>query len=562
MRRSEISFRLKEMARTRRRGKGRHGLWKKWGLGVLALACLGWTGCQPKTATSREPLKEELRQKEELSRQIQKLRREVMMLRQAAKGAPVDISNLKKTSAPPEEELQLLQREVFNLARALDPKVEHSPLGGSALSLPVTGTSKALEVVIPEGFVSEGYRLLNSGQTIIKEPRVVFEGTTPIDSAEDILGAVLKGKDDDQEKAVALWDFVRTARQHYYPSQQGSETEDPVKLANVYGYGYCDDAATALAWLATAAGYEARVWDLNGHVVPELFYGGGWHMLDPDEEVYYFDDQGKIASVDWLAAHPETISNLQGGKRAATARLAEYYRTTNDNHLEKADKEIKGPIHRMAFSLRPGEEITISAEPSGKFFSAQYYWSHPPHGMGRWLFDPKLEDGTFQIGANQAENLQAKKGQLALGKADQEGSLSYEFSLPYPMLDGEVTGRVQVAEGAKFSLEFSADGKTWKEVAEIRGPLQGTDWRASLTSCFPSGYGAPLYRCFLRLKIPAGEVNRVRITGYQISFDLKVAPKAGPILQPGPHQVQYRSKGSADDQATVDILTRQTPQAP
>lgn len=522
---------------------------------------MGWTGCQPKAAPAG-PSKDEVRQREELSRQIQKLRKEVVMLRQATKGTEVDISNLEKTTAPPEAELHLLQREVFNLARALDPRVEQSPLSAASLSFSVSGTNQALEVVIPEGTIGIGYRLLNLTLDTLKEPQVTFEGFTPINSATEILNAVLKGKSDDQEKAVALWDFVRTARQHYYPSQQGSETEDPVKLANIYGYGYCDDAATALAWLATAAGYQARVWDLNGHVVPELSYGGEWHMLDPDEEVYYFDDQGKIASVEWLAAHPETIANLQGGKRAATAHLAEFYRTIADNHLEKVDKEIQGPIHQMTYSLRPFEEMTISAEPGGKFFSSQYYWTHPPHGAGQWLFEPGLSEGVFQIGATAVENLQAKRRYLALEKADQEGTLTYEFSPPYPMLDGIVKGRAQVAEGARFSLEFSKDGKTWKKVAEIFGPLKRDEWNAPLTEFIPNGYGTPLYQCFLRLKIPRGDIGRVLIKGYQISFDLQVAPKAVPILKPGPHQIRYTSKQGTRESPSLEILIDQSPETP
>ena len=484
------------------------------------------------------------------------------MLRQATKGTEVDISNLEKTSAAPEAELQLLQREVFNLARALDPKAERSPLSAAALAFSVSGTNQTLEATIPEGSIGIGYRLLNLTLDTIKEPQVNFEGFTPINSAEDILNAVLKGKSNDQEKATALWDFVRTARQHYYPSQQGSETEDPVKLANIYGYGYCDDAAIALAWLATAAGYQARVWDLNGHVVPELSYDGGWHMLDPDEEVYYFDEQGKIASVEWLTAHPETIVNLQGGKPAATARLGEFYRTTADNHLEKVDKEIQGPIHQMTYSLRPFEEMTISARPGEKFFSSQFYWTHPPHGTGQWFFAPGLTEGVFQIGADTMNNLQAKRRYLALEKANQEGSLTYEFSPPYPMLDGVVKGRAQIAEGSGFSLEFSADGKTWKKAAEIRGPLKGEDWNAPLTRFIPNGYGTPLYRCFLRLKIPRGDVGAVRIMNYQISFDLQVAPRAVPILKPGPHQIRYTSKQGTMESASLDILIDQMPKEP
>lgn len=535
--------------------------WRRYWLGGVAMACLGWAGCQPKSPPPG-PSKEEVRQREELSRQIQKLRKEVVMLRQATKGTEVDISNLEKTTAPPEAELQLLQREVFNLARAFDPKVERSPLEGAWMSYLLTGTSQTLDVAMPEGDTGIGYRLLNGSMNILKEPRVTFEGTTPISSAQDILEAVFKGKNTDPEKAVALWDFVKTARQHYYPSQQGDETEDPVKLANIYGYGYCDDAATALAWLATAAGYQARVWDLNGHVVPELFYDGSWHMLDPDEEVYYFDDQGRIASVEWLAAHPETISHLQGGKRPATARLAEFYRTTADNHLEKIDKEIHGPIHQMTYSLRPSEEITISARPGGKFFGSQYYWTHPPHGSGQWLFDVALTEGVFQLGADEVNNLQAKKRFLALAKADQEGSLTYEFQPPYPMLDGVVNGTAQVAEGAGFSLEFSVDGKAWQKVAEIRGPLKRQDWSASLTKFIPNGYGTPLYRCFLRLKIPPGEVGAVRIQRYEISFDLKVAPRAVPLLEAGPHRVHFTAKQGPEESTTLNLLIEQEGNGP
>jgi hypothetical protein len=168
-----------------------------------------------------------------------------------------------------------------------------------------------------------------------------------------------------------------------------------------------------------------------------------------------------------------------------------------------------------------------------------------------------INEGAFQIGADQAENLQANEHFLALEKADRGGSLSYEFQPPYPMLDGVVNGTAQVAAGAGFSLEFSVDGKTWKKVAEIRGPLKGEGWSASLAGLIPNGYGTPLYRCFLRLNIPPGEVGAVRIQSYQISFDLKVAPKAVPLLEAGPHRLLYTAKESPEGSVSLNLLIDQ-----
>ena len=45
-----------------------------------------------------------------------------------------------------------------------------------------------------------------------------------------------------------------------------------LRFLNIYGFGYCDDSAVSFSVLAEKAGLKSRVWDLSGHVAPEVFY--------------------------------------------------------------------------------------------------------------------------------------------------------------------------------------------------------------------------------------------------------------------------------------------------
>ncbi len=76
----------------------------------------------------------------------------------------------------------------------------------------------------------------------------------------------------------------------------------------------CHQMAQAMVDVATEAGLKARVVGLDGHVVAEAHYGGGWHGFDPDYGVCYRDG-GRILSVEEVA-----------GDRQAAARIYRHQR--------------------------------------------------------------------------------------------------------------------------------------------------------------------------------------------------------------------------------------------
>jgi len=150
---------------------------------------------------------------------------------------------------------------------------------------------------------------------------------------------------------------------------------DPVILYNSLGIGFCDDYASAYWDLMNAAGQRARVWTLNGHVVPEVFAAGRWQMYDPDLGVYYINEQGQIAGVEELETAPQLITNplqiVQRPERVQdsapySAEVAGIYTSTADNTVWDYYMQL-APARNFSFSLPPGGAIAFGGR-----------WAPPP----------------------------------------------------------------------------------------------------------------------------------------------------------------------------------------
>ncbi len=115
---------------------------------------------------------------------------------------------------------------------------------------------------------------------------------------------------------------------------------EPMTVMNSIGFGYCDDVASAFTYLVRRAGFDARVWTLGGHVVPEVVIDGQWAMLDPDLGVYYADGSGSRAlGVSELEANPGAITDTaslrylvhKSDVEPSSPALAEIFASTSNN---------------------------------------------------------------------------------------------------------------------------------------------------------------------------------------------------------------------------------------
>ncbi|PCH98533.1 MAG: hypothetical protein COB85_01450 [Bacteroidetes bacterium] len=162
------------------------------------------------------------------------------------------------------------------------------------------------------GFDAEPFsiRLKNLDPVISVKLGFSKEGMPDFSTNEAILNSIFISGMSDSEKARVMWSFICSRSFHAKPMlEQSKDAYDPVKLVNVYGYGYCDALNGALTNLAKLAGFKARYWSLKGHGVSEIYYDDSWHMFDASMQVYYTDDKNEVASVKYLEINSETILN-------------------------------------------------------------------------------------------------------------------------------------------------------------------------------------------------------------------------------------------------------------
>lgn len=208
------------------------------------------------------------------------------------------------------------------------------------------------------GIATASRRLVVRNLDAVHAVRAVLRerGAPDLSSVQGILASVLAPGMSPEETSIAIWRLLKDAAYNWHPAQADGEIHDPVKFLNVYGYGYCDDYAETFAVLAEAAGIPARIHFLNGHVVPEAFYGGRWHMFDPDFGVYFEGPDGEVLGVEDLAADPTPILN-----HPVVAPLASLYTSTEDN----IPMPPTGPsTHRMEPVLLPGDEMAFDLGPA------------------------------------------------------------------------------------------------------------------------------------------------------------------------------------------------------
>jgi hypothetical protein len=166
-------------------------------------------------------------------------------------------------------------------------------------------------------------------------PAVVCRISLTSDKVRDISSldawerSFLKNGMTDRERALAAWrTTVMFQHQDAPPLEflQHEETVlDPIKLFNVYGYGFCSMASADVAALARHAGLKARGWGINAHSVPEVYYDGGWHLLDGSLISYFPKPDGSLAGVEEIVAAVKDWHAKNPGYQGNDAKLREFH---------------------------------------------------------------------------------------------------------------------------------------------------------------------------------------------------------------------------------------------
>src|SRR5262249_34624501 len=141
---------------------------------------------------------------------------------------------------------------------------------------------------------------------VVCNVKVVSDKVPDVSSLEAWKASFLKEGMSDREKALMAWRTAVMFQHQDDPPHEYLHHEetvlDPIKVFNVYGYGFCSMTSADVEALARYAGLKARGWGINAHSVPEVFYDGAWHLLDASLVNYFPKADGSLASVEEITA--------------------------------------------------------------------------------------------------------------------------------------------------------------------------------------------------------------------------------------------------------------------
>jgi hypothetical protein len=311
---------------------------------------------------------------------------------------------------------------------------------------------------------------------------------------EDVVRYVEDMPEDFADEAFErkLWRFLIANVVHEYPLTEALWLQDPLVTVNSLGWGFCSNVANAYVRIARAAGREARVWGLGGHVVPEVRVDGKWLVYDPDLSVFYRKVDWSVAGIADLAAAPALITSpvdplypvVDPGPYGVYISMV--YASTADNETHPRWDGPETPLSGL-ISLPAGASITYPGQwddaPSGYNFPDIKPVEHFRHALVElpagwsgtlrlpWMLRKITGTGRVRVGT-----LEYAIGDPALdARLQQPGSIIHELEI---LDSGSVVQLVFYVNVVRFAVgtlnEVRATGQdVWRlDVSSTTLPVQ------------------------------------------------------------------------------------------
>lgn len=388
-----------------------------------------------------------------------------------------------------------------------------------------------------------------------------------------------------QNLALAAWSYfvgTETGVFHYNPIQEGLDRamsefrliRDPVKMMNVYGYGFCGLFGPTTAGLFEGLGFEqARAVSIPGasHSVTEVWYDKAWHYYDTDLRGVLFKRDGKTIATVQDVVDDVTLWTVPSRKFPpffpGDPNLVSLHKSYQAQPVDYMYHWQMGGA-TMDYVLRKGESFTRWWKPQGGRWAyhtedlnepGSKFWrnliekeprgakgNHPEfsvwtHGNGLFEYEPTLKKGSkdFSDGVFDHKNIALTDAGLTPAKPG-PAIVTWEVLSPYVIVpqvnsldtqedDKEasvVTFRSQGPVKVALSLDY---GRTFKDIKSIE---KGGKTQIDLTPFLRGGR----YQYLIRFTLAA---DQSRLEDLGIATWVQVAPASLPRLAKGTNHMQY-----------------------
>jgi hypothetical protein len=358
---------------------------------------------------------------------------------------------------------------------------------------------------------------------------------------------------------MQAWHYVTSHTSHFCAAGGNTPIYDAISILNGFGFGCCDQLATTLAWIWEQEGYTARVaFLLDFHDIPEIFYGGSWHMLDPDHNVYYLKDDGSIASVADILADPSLVARTEdangndpAGYKASD--MASLYVKSGPS-LQYAPPLT--PSQLSTILLRPFETMIVHSEnlqDNLQFFSEGTYLAPSRVNSAELKWDLSFGNGYALKYAYAGSGIQVATdstgARVLVNASASPGYVVYQEFSPFPVLGASVDAQFGADNDGTLRAYISTDGIHWPSLIPFQSALgqSSFDQRADLTAAV-----AGVYSYFVKIELDGGsQVHRLRIISR-----MQTASFFFPSLKSGnPNQLTYSDSSPLTQARTLRVTT-------
>jgi len=301
-----------------------------------------------------------------------------------------------------------------------------------------------------------------------------------------------------EEKCWAMFYWTHIARRQCSPMVlHGLACSDPIRQFNDYGYTMCSTIAGINCAIWDAMGLPVKYWDITNHTVPEVHYGGRWHMYDDSLSALYtlcdgrtiagVEDIGVVGACD--ASHGRSEPGHIARYHCLTATSANGFLTGSDTARDLAQEancfRTSGLMyrpyfhdwdrgHRYILNLREDEVYSRSYASLGS--TDRYYvpldGKDPDDGCfrirgnGLRTYSPQLSEEELAKDAVASTGIRASEGGLVPERSGEPGEVV--FRVEGANVIASLTVRAEfarAAEGDEDAIAVSTtNGLTWEEV--------------------------------------------------------------------------------------------------
>ena len=409
-------------------------------------------------------------------------------------------------------------------------------------------------------------RLENIGDTDVVNPWITINGKRNWRTVKDIVEEATAGCTTDRDKARAIWEYQRNHR--FHACTWDKESDDVVKVYNIYGYTLCGNDANIISDTWKAAGLKTRRGYPVGHSVAEAFYDGEYHLLDGDEHAIYLRRDNET-----IASEAEVVRDHDLVKRTHTYSIGRRDSQKTDESsasLYGYEGERKGERggrskHTMNYILRPGESIEWHWDHLGKEYTAG---TEPPDGKWRkngegtlevWgdraysnmrngvmKYNPNLENPLYRKGVTSENNTAAAwedniRPAIHPAKTGQSAQITWKIASAYVIVGGKIQMSFHRASSEDtLRVKLSRDGEEWKTIWTGESDALGNSNQEIIFDEKLSQRGSPQYKYFLMVEMEAKtDKSHVGLDSIEFQTDVQMSLLGLPELELGENLVEY-----------------------